>query len=412
MTLKPTACVASGIALLALCSPGANATPLSDSLDAALQGVLAETGTPGAAATVTSNGQTVWSGASGYANPAAGVPFQTSTLSSLASVTKLFTLTIVERLAEDGKLSLNSPITPYVPSYVPSASQVTIGELLNFTAGYADIEDLPAYHAAYKDPNHVWTRDELFQPITAPHFAPGSQFEYSNTDYLLLGAVIDSVYPGGTNAAFQSLIAGPAGLGQDVVWQRDPAVAARFAHGFETEGGQTTDVSAGALDLGVNTSVWGTLFTDGGIGATAEGVARFGDALYSGKLLDAADTAAQVYCGFNIDGHCWDGFVGAFNGYDAFLLHDSDRNVTVAAVSNGLNLDDQRQLAFIPALIGAYDSTADLATNVPEPASWAMLGLGVGVLGLWRRRQSLRRDVSWAVRPKGMVEASQHVRVW
>ena len=353
------------------------ASVLSDSLDGALASVLQDTGTPGAAATVTRGGVTVWSGAQGYADPAAGVPFTTNTLSSVASVTKMFTATIVTRLAEDGRLSLDSPIAPYVPKGIPGAGQVTIRELVNMTAGYADIEDLPAYHAAYHDPNHVWTRDELFSPVTTPHFTPGTQYEYSNTNYLLLGHIIDNVYPGGVNAAFQTYIAKPAGLGDDVVWQRDPAVAGRFAHGFETENGQTYDASAGAKDLGVNTSVWGTIWTDGGIGATADGLARFGNALYDGRLLNAEDTAGEVSCGFTFDNRCWDGYIGAFNGYDAFLLHDSQRDVTITAVTNGLNLDDRRQLAFIPALIDTYDSVADPVAPVPLPASWALFGMGL-----------------------------------
>jgi CubicO group peptidase (beta-lactamase class C family) len=64
---------------------------------------------------------------------------------------------------------------------------------------------------------------------------------------------------------------------------REPAVAARFAHGYQTTlAGHTRDVCRGALDLGVDTSVWGTFWGDGGVGATAGGLARFTNASAGG----------------------------------------------------------------------------------------------------------------------------------
>lgn len=85
---------------------------VTTALDLALAVLVQNTGSPGASATVTRRGQTLWSGASGFADPAAGVPFTKDTLSSIASVTKLVTSTIVLRLAQDGLIALDEVIAP------------------------------------------------------------------------------------------------------------------------------------------------------------------------------------------------------------------------------------------------------------------------------------------------------------
>ena len=364
------------------------AAPLAvaDALDARLAELVAATRSPGASATIPVGGRTVWSHAAGLARPDTGEPFTEDTLSSVASVTKLVTSAIVTRLAEEGLIDLDAPIAPHVPATIPGADRVTARQLVDMTAGYPDASYDPAIEAAFADPNHVWTREALFAAIRPPQFEPGSAYDYSNTNYWLLGQIIDSVYPGGTEAAFRDYIAGPAGLGLDVVFARDPAVASRVADGYRTSGGITTNVNAGALDLGVNTSVWGPLWTDGGIVATSGGIARFADALYGGDLLNPENTAAVgAGCLFDFEDRCWTGFVGAFNGYGAFVLHDVERKVTISAVINALDEDNALQYAFLPGLAEAYVAAEPMLAPVPVPGALPLLALGLGGLAALRR---------------------------
>lgn len=340
---------------------------LQQQLSAILAGSVSRSGIPGRAAIITCQGKLVWSDSAGFSVTETGLPFRQNTLSSVASVTKMFTATIVLRMAEDGLLSIQSPIAPYLPASIPGAQAVTIEDLLGMRSGYADIENSPAFIAAANEPNHVWTRAQFFGAIQAPHFPPGTEEEYSNVNFLLLSAIIAKTYPGGVNAAFDHYVAEPAGLGSSVYFARIPDAAYRFAHGYQTSHGHTHDVDKGARYLGVNTSVWGTIWGDGGVGATARGLARFADGLYAGRLVSAATLAAMeaplqtsAYGlgmeRFRYDGHYWYGHVGAFEGYTAIIAHDIERDVTLAGVANGLVENDPAQSQVVFELLSAYDA--------------------------------------------------------
>ena len=366
----PAALAALAALLAGQPASAAEAPSLPKTLTATLEATLAATDTPGAAATITRHGRTVWSVAAGQAATEDGRPFRRDTLSSVASVTKMLTASIVMRLVEGGVLHLDAPVAGLVPADVPDAGRVTLRDLLGMRSGYADTENDPAFLRKVADPNHRWTDADFFGPLKPPHFKPGSQVEYSNVNFVLLGKVIDAVYPGGVGAAFDELVRRPARLGDAAVFRRDPCVAGRVAHGYQTQNGTTADVSHGARDLGVSTAVWGTIWTDGGLVATADGLARFGDALFGGQIVRPATLAAMEAplahssqgLGLEeatIDGHRWYGHVGAFDGYTAVLLHDPVRDVTIAGVANALDADTGAQEALFLNLIAAYDGAVD-----------------------------------------------------
>lgn len=347
------------------------AAPASDPyapVTTALRDALTSTQTPGAAAEIRVGDKIVWQAALGQAKAKPAQPFRADTLSSVASVTKTVMATMVLRLVENGTLSLDAPIAPYLPSTIPATNQVTLRQLLGMRSGYNEIENEPGFLRAIADPNHLWSRQQFYRLIKAPHFTPGSQFEYVNTNYLLLSAIVAKVAPGGVPGAFRRLIAQPAGLGQDVVFARDPAVAPRVADGWETSGGRRRNVNAGARNLGVNTSVWGPLWGDGGIVATADGLVRFCRALFGGRLVKP-ETLAAMRPGadgndglglqtFTIGGHDYFGHFGAFNGYVAVIGYDPARDTTIALVANALDEDTGAQVNLLYKTMAAYDAVA------------------------------------------------------
>jgi D-alanyl-D-alanine carboxypeptidase len=303
------------------------------------------TGTPGVSAAVMIDGHLVWQGQSGYADAGRRQPIVAGTLFSLASVTKMFVSTMVLRLYEKGAFRLDDPIKAYVPSYVPSTDKVTIRELLGHTSGYDDVEGYPDIIRMLNDPNFHWTRDIVLRRVKPVHFKPGSKFEYSNTNYVMLGAVLE--HAGGTtvDGLFDRLIADPLGLENDADFARLAGYAPRIAHGYDVEDHRLVDTFAGAHDLGVPTGDWGPVWTDGCIVASGAGVARFTDALYGGKILRSATLAQMLRPGpdgsyglgtlrLRFDRHTWQGHDGFYSGFTTETFYDFSRRMTITVLTN------------------------------------------------------------------------------
>ena len=113
----------------------------------------------------------------------------------IASNTKTMTAAVIVLLAQEGKLSLNDPVSKYVPG-VPNGDNITITELLNMRSGLYDYTSEPIISKTIDtDPAKVWTPAEVLAIAFAhpPNFSPGKQYEYNNTNYALLGLVAEKV---------------------------------------------------------------------------------------------------------------------------------------------------------------------------------------------------------------------------
>ena len=163
-------------------------------------------------ALVSVDGEIVYSGAFGLADIERGVPNALDTQFRIASATKPFTTLLIYQLAASGKLSLNDRLSDLVPEY-PAAkgANITVSHLLNHTSGITGewrIEELEDIE------RHRWTQDELLAEVASRDlvFAPGTNEEYSNYGYFLLGVIIERV--GGASYADQlrDRICDPAGM--------------------------------------------------------------------------------------------------------------------------------------------------------------------------------------------------------
>ncbi len=143
---------------------------------------------PGVAILVARDGTIVRAEGFGLANVELQVPVKPETVFQSGSMGKQFTATAVMMLAEQGKVSLDDPLTKYFPNAPASWNEVTIRELLSHTAGFTDY---PEKFDFRKD----WTEDELLKMVKAIPLAypPGTKWEYSNLGYLTLGLLIHRV---------------------------------------------------------------------------------------------------------------------------------------------------------------------------------------------------------------------------
>src|SRR4051794_16401845 len=113
----------------------------------------------------------------------------------IASNTKTMTAAVIVLLAQEGKLSLNDPVSKYVPD-VPNGDKITITELLNMRSGLYTYDDDPEFWAVLeRDPTKVWMPAEVLAVAFShpPYFPPGTDFHYSNTNYALLGLIAEKI---------------------------------------------------------------------------------------------------------------------------------------------------------------------------------------------------------------------------
>jgi D-alanyl-D-alanine carboxypeptidase len=348
--------------VLAADPAGAATVPRAD-LRAALAEVRAEEGIPAVSAAIVRDGRLVWSAALGRAvdpdgvHPRTGRPTArrvrratTATRFSLASASKTYTAALVLRLVDAGAVGLDDPLARWAPS-VPGADRVTVRMLLDHTAGYPDVEDQEPFlsrltiSSASFDPNRAWTRGELLARQRPPAFPPGSTSEYSNSNYLLLGEVLERAGGADADAALQRGIAAPLRL-RETTYATRPGLARRMARSYEWFGERYNDHWAGAR--AVPTDVIGPVWTDGGVVTTAREAARFGDALHRGRLLAAGTLAAMAKptavsgtdryglgtYAFAEAGRTWQGHDGSYGGYESMLFTDRRAKLTLAVLTN------------------------------------------------------------------------------
>jgi D-alanyl-D-alanine carboxypeptidase len=150
---------------------------------------LASMGAPSASIAVVKNGQLVYAHAYGYANVDEKTPALPEMQYCIGSISKQFTATAILMLAEQGKLSLDDPVSKFVPN-LTRGNEVTIREILSMTSGYQDFwpQDyvMPGMMKS-TTPQQIldgWARIPL-------DFDPGTKWQYSNTNYVIAGLIVE-----------------------------------------------------------------------------------------------------------------------------------------------------------------------------------------------------------------------------
>ena len=163
-------------------------------------------------------------------------PPATSDHYRIGSITKTMTATVILQLVQEGKVSLDDPISKYRPD-VPNGDNITIAQLLDMRSGLAGYTENPAFQRAVdEDPERIWSPDELLAlAFSAPAlFPPGTAWQYSNTNYILLGLVMEDVTGQTVPELFQERLFDPLGMDSTVMPALDDAsMPAVYAHGYQ-----------------------------------------------------------------------------------------------------------------------------------------------------------------------------------
>jgi D-alanyl-D-alanine carboxypeptidase len=349
-----------GIALLAAPgAAGADPTPLQSQLDATLHDARTSTGAPAATAAIMRCGQLVWSGADGTLDTSSGRQATTTTRFAIASSTKPITATLVLGLVQRKKLSLKTRLARFYP-HLPKAKKITIRMLLDHTSGLNDyFDDAHVNDLIAKHPDHRWKRSEILKAIKKTLFKPGTKYSYSNSNYVVLGGILEKVTHKSVESLFRARIAVPLGL-ENSTFAYHPEQSNLFAHPYLRSGSGLQDQFAPGI--GVPSDFWGPVWTDGGLAASAQDLARFGDGLFEEKLLSHATLTTMTRLdrfggGLGLfhakyAGHSWLGHNGRYGGYETEIWTDRARRVTFA-VATDVN---QSSLATWHQLVTTYDA--------------------------------------------------------
>src|SRR3954471_15513263 len=198
--------------LAAPAAASADRTPLEAQFDTALHDARSSTGAPAATGAITRCGQLIWSGADGVLDTSSGRAATTTARFAIASSTKPFTATLILGLVERKKLALKTPLARFYP-HLPKAKKITIKMLLDHTSGLFDyLDDAHINDIIAKHPDHRWKRSELLKAIRRTLFKPGTKFSYSNSNYLVLGGILEKVTHRGVEKLFRARIGDPLGL--------------------------------------------------------------------------------------------------------------------------------------------------------------------------------------------------------
>ena len=279
--------------LAAPTSPASHYTrDVGRSLQTAISSMRSKNSYPAISAAVVFPDGLVWSGASGTAIRMSGKGVTTKTLFAVGSVSKTFVAAIIGRLSMAGTIGLDDPLAKYVPSF-PNAANITIRELLDHTSGIQDLfENLGK--ALAKNPGATWTAQEVLARIGPPWFPPGQGYHYSNTDFVLLGLVIEKATGQTVAALARSMFLTPLGLNHTYL-QTEEQVRGSEAHGYMAAKAPSTEPAdnwdGNMLPF---TSEATAVGPSGAFVSTASDLAVWANALYSGDMLDQATLASMV----------------------------------------------------------------------------------------------------------------------
>jgi D-alanyl-D-alanine carboxypeptidase len=208
---------------------------LTDKIDKVATDTLARTGVPSASVAIVKDGQIAYVKAYGDARLEPKTPATSAMRYSIGSISKQFTATAILLLQEQGKLSLDDKVAKYIPD-LTRANEVTIRQLLSHTSGYQD----------------YWPQDYvmpgMLQPTTAQKimdtwakkpldFEPGAKWQYSNTNYVIAGAIVEKVAHMSLIKFLQEKVFTPLGMtsvmdtDQSKLGDTDPTGYLRYALG-------------------------------------------------------------------------------------------------------------------------------------------------------------------------------------
>jgi CubicO group peptidase (beta-lactamase class C family) len=323
--------------------------PPTEALAAWLFEPLTEGVSPGAAVLVSRNGSIVFEKGFGYADVGNKVPVTVETKFRIGSITKQFTAASILRLQEDGQLSVTDPLSKYLPGF-PRGNEVTIRQLLTHTSGIHSYTDDPDF---LEEATQEIDPDDLIETIESYDydFDPGTQWRYSNSNYFLLGHIIEVVADETYGEFLEDTFFDPLEMDNTGVYHWS-TIPTNEATGYSFVDGEFQKAKN-----------WDMTWADGAgaLYSMVEDLYRWNEGIFGGevlskKSLDAAFTPATLNDGstavtpFGGYGYGWFisdlrgvkeiGHGGSLSGFISHLVRYPEYNMTVVILMNSAPTKD------------------------------------------------------------------------
>ena len=309
----------------------------ADKADAYLKAQMREHRIPGLALRVLRNGKPIKTGAYGLANIELNVPVTAKSVFEIGSDTKQFTAACILLLQQEGKLSVDDPVTKYLKDAPADWSNIRIRHLLSHTSGLKSYTVLDGFEMT----RHLTQKQFIDLIAKQPReFAPGEAFKYCNTGFNLLGFIIENVSGQNYWQFLRQSIFQP--LGMNSTTSRAPSIiVTNRVDGYEHS-------SRGGL---INRDYDLTdVFAAGAIVSTVEDLSRWNNALDTDKLLSSESkrqmwTSAKLNNGketgygfgwyvSTVDGHKNLGHGGSTSGFSATIQRFPNDHLVVIILTN------------------------------------------------------------------------------
>jgi CubicO group peptidase (beta-lactamase class C family) len=331
----------------------------------------------GMSAAIKVDGLAFWQGATGHAGGnvdgnnnllPGGTVFEISTLSRMYSVTKTFTASLTLELAKENALSLDHPVSTYIPflnAINPGLNDaVTIRQLLAHESGYSNYSDEMMLQIAVAfQPTHEWTP---FEALSFVHqvSAPGTERRYSNTNYIVLGAIIEIATGKPLQEHFRERFLTPLALNSIYFDARETqpvgtVLAAPhdnispFNPIFQLTGQPTFPDAYTNISAFPFTAISTLEFASGGLITNVADMAEWGNSLFGGRVTSQATINEMIssisstpdadgdFLGYGIFGttrisstDVFIGHDGTAPGYRSVMFYQPDKKMTIAILTN------------------------------------------------------------------------------
>ncbi|MFP7655715.1 serine hydrolase domain-containing protein [Chryseobacterium proteolyticum] len=314
---------------------------------------------------IADHGKIIYSNAIGFSDVEAKKKADLNTVYRIGSITKTFTAVLIMKAVEDKKLTLDTSLSQFFPQ-IKNAEKIKVENLLNHRSGIHNFTDDALYASYYLQPVSKEKLIDIIQEAGSD-FEPGVQFSYSNSNYSLLGFILEKVYKKSYAKLIEEFIAKPLQLKYTKAGGKIESLE-NMAHSYTYENGNY--VRSAETDMSVPLGA-------GNLVSTPSELIIFINALASGKLIsrESLDKMRNFkdHYGFGLAevpfmGKTGFGHNGGIDHFTSILYYFPDGEKTFAMISNQSNFDNNN--ISITALSAAYGKSFEIpnfnVVNLPE----------------------------------------------